>query len=52
MKGEGKKGIMLGIENGYGMGKDLSGVGDLGKGGVVYMRVWENGKKEMWGCGG
>ncbi len=49
LKGQGKKAIMLGIENGYAVGKDLSNVERFRKRGVVYMTLCHNGNNDVCG---
>lgn len=49
LKAEGKKAIMLGIENGYAIGKDLSNVERFRKRGVVYMTLCHNGNNDICG---
>lgn len=49
LKREGKKAIMLGIENGYAIGKDLSRVAHFRKRGVVYMTLCHNGNNDICG---
>ena len=49
LKREGKKAIMLGIENGYAIGKDLSRVAHFQKRGVVYMTLCHNGNNNICG---
>ena len=49
LKSEGKKAIMLGIENGYAIGKDLSNVERFRKRGVVYMTLCHNGNNQLCG---
>lgn len=49
LKAEGKKAIMLGIENGYAIGKDLSQVERFRKRGVVYMTLCHNGNNDICG---
>ncbi len=49
LKEEGKKAIMLGIENGYAIGKDLSNVERFRKRGVVYMTLCHNGNNQLCG---
>ena len=46
-KAEGKKSIMLGIENGYAIGKDVSLVEHFRKRGVVYMTLCHNGDNDL-----
>lgn len=47
LKHSGKKAIMLGIENGYAVGKDLSNVEKFRKRGVVYMTLCHNGDNDI-----
>jgi len=47
LKAVGKKAIMLGIENGYAVGKDLSNVERFRKRGVVYMTLCHNGDNDL-----
>ncbi len=47
LKREGKKAIMLGVENGYAIGKDISNVELLRKRGVVYMTLCHNGDNDI-----
>lgn len=47
LKREGKKAIMLGIENGYAIGKDLSNVERFRRRGVVYMTLCHNGDNDI-----
>lgn len=49
LKREGKKAIMLGIENGYAIGKDLTNVERFRKRGVVYMTLCHNGNNDICG---
>lgn len=49
LKQAGKKAIMLGIENGYAIGKDLSNVARFRKRGVVYMTLCHNGNNDICG---
>ena len=46
-KAEGKKSIMLGIENGYAIGKDVSLVEHFRQRGVVYMTLCHNGDNDL-----
>lgn len=46
-KAEGKKSVMLGIENGYAIGKDVSLVEHFRKRGVVYMTLCHNGDNDL-----
>lgn len=46
-KSLGKKSIMLGIENGYAIGKDLSNVERFRKRGIVYMTLCHNGDNDI-----
>ena len=47
LKREGKKAIMLGIENGNAIGKNLSNVEKFRKRGVVYMTLCHNGDNDI-----
>ena len=47
LKNEGKKAIMLGIENGYAIGHDLSLIEQFRKRGVVYMTLCHNGDNDI-----
>jgi len=47
LKSQGKKAIMLGIENGYAIGKDISNVEAFRKRGVVYMTLCHNGDNDI-----
>ncbi len=47
LKKERKKAIMLGIENGYAVGKDLSNVERFRRRGVVYMTLCHNGDNDI-----
>ena len=47
LKGQGKKAIMLGIENGYAIGKDIRNVEAFRKRGVVYMTLCHNGDNDI-----
>ena len=49
LKGAGKKAIMLGIENGYAIGKDLSNVERFRNRGVVYLTLCHNGNNDICG---
>ena len=49
LKQAGKKAIMLGIENGYAIGKDLSNVERFRQRGVVYMTLCHNGNNDICG---
>lgn len=46
-KQQGKKSILLGIENGYAVGKDLSLVEHFAKKGVIYMTLCHNGDNDI-----
>ena len=46
---EGKKAIMLGIENGYAIGKDITNVERFRRRGVVYMTLCHNGNNDICG---
>ncbi len=47
LKRAGKRAIMLGIENGYAIGKDISNVEAFRKRGVVYMTLCHNGDNDI-----
>ena len=47
LKHEGKKAIMMGIENGYAIGHDLSLVEHFRKRGIVYMTLCHNGGNDI-----
>lgn len=47
LKDEGKKAIMLGIENGYAIGHDLAQIEHFRKRGVVYMTICHNGDNDI-----
>ena len=47
LKNEGKKAIMLGIENGYAIGHDLSLIEQFRRRGVVYMTLCHNGDNDI-----
>lgn len=47
LKDEGRKAIMLGIENGYAIGKDLANVARFRQRGVVYMTLCHNGDNDL-----
>ncbi|GHT72616.1 hypothetical protein AGMMS50262_01850 [Bacteroidia bacterium] len=47
LKKEGKKAIFLGIENGYGIGKDLANLQKLADMGVVYITLSHNGHNDI-----
>ena len=47
LKRAGKKAIMLGIENGYAIGKDLSQLKHFAKRGIVYMTLCHNGDNDI-----
>lgn len=49
LKEAGKKAIMLGIENGYAIGKDLSNVKRFRNRGVVYLTLCHNGNNDICG---
>ena len=49
LKREGKKAILLGIENGYAIGKDLRNVERFRRRGVVYMTLCHNGNNDICG---
>lgn len=47
LKAEGRKAIMLGIENGYAIGRDLANVARFRQRGVVYMTLCHNGDNDI-----
>ncbi len=47
LKYQGKKAIMMGIENGYAIGKDINNVEAFRKRGVVYMTLCHNGDNDI-----
>lgn len=47
LKSEGKRAIMLGIENGYAIGRDLGNIERFRKRGVVYMTLCHNGDNDI-----
>lgn len=47
LKKAGKKAIMLGVENGYAIGKDIANVEAFRKRGVVYMTLCHNGDNDI-----
>jgi microsomal dipeptidase-like Zn-dependent dipeptidase len=49
LKAEGKKAIMMGIENGYAIGKDITNVERFRNRGVVYMTLCHNGNNQLCG---
>lgn len=49
LKAAGKKALMLGIENGYAIGKDLRNVEHFARRGVVYMTLCHNGNNDLCG---
>ena len=49
LKAEGKKAIMLGIENGYAIGRDIRNVERFRRRGVVYMTLCHNGNNQLCG---
>lgn len=49
LKREGKKAVMLGIENGYAVGKDIRNVERFRNRGVVYMTLCHNGNNDICG---
>lgn len=49
LKMEGKKAIMLGIENGYAVGKDITNIERFRNRGVVYMTLCHNGNNDICG---
>lgn len=49
LKRAGKKAVMLGIENGYAIGKDITNVERFRRRGVVYMTLCHNGNNDICG---
>lgn len=49
LKQSGKKAIMLGIENGYAIGKDITNVERFRNRGIVYMTLCHNGNNDICG---
>lgn len=49
LKAEGKKAVMLGIENGYALGKNLTNVERFRRQGVVYLTLCHNGNNDVCG---
>lgn len=49
LKVEGKKAVMLGIENGYAIGKDIANVERFRRRGVVYLTLCHNGNNDICG---
>lgn len=49
LKAEGRKAIMLGIENGYAIGKDITNVERFRQRGVVYLTLCHNGNNQLCG---
>ena len=49
LKSEGKKAIMLGIENGYAIGNDISNIERFRNRGIVYMTLCHNGNNQLCG---
>ena len=47
LKQQGRKAVMLGIENGYAIGKDISNVERYRRMGVVYMTLCHNGDNDL-----
>ena len=47
LKGEGKKALMMGIENGYAIGRDLSLIEKFRQRGVTYMTLCHNGDNDI-----
>lgn len=47
IKGAGKKAFLMGIENGYALGKDLSRIGRFRRSGVVYITLCHNGDNDL-----
>ena len=49
LKAEGNKAIMMGIENGYAIGKDIANVERFRNRGIVYMTLCHNGNNQLCG---
>ena len=49
LKSGGKKAIMMGIENGYAIGKDIANVERFRNRGIVYMTLCHNGNNQLCG---
>ena len=49
LKSEGKKAIMMGIENGYAIGKNIANVERFRNRGIVYMTLCHNGNNQLCG---
>ena len=49
LKSEGKKAVMMGIENGYAIGNDVKNVERFRNRGVVYMTLCHNGNNQLCG---
>ena len=49
LKQEGRKAIMLGIENGYAIGHDLANLRHFAQRGIVYMTLCHNGNNDICG---
>jgi microsomal dipeptidase-like Zn-dependent dipeptidase len=47
LKAQGKRAIMLGVENGYAIGRDLSNIERLRQKGVVYVTLCHNGDNDI-----
>lgn len=47
LKNEGRKAIMMGIENGYAIGTDIANVEHFAKRGIVYMTLCHNGDNDI-----
>ncbi len=47
LKAEGRKAIMMGVENGYAIGKDLQKIEEFRRRGVVYMTLCHNGDNDI-----
>ncbi|MBR6286158.1 MAG: membrane dipeptidase [Bacteroidaceae bacterium] len=47
LKDEGRKAIMMGIENGYAIGTDISNVEHFARRGIVYMTLCHNGDNDI-----
>lgn len=50
LKSQNKRAVMLGVENGYAIGKDITNVEAFRKRGVVYMTLCHNGDNDICGA--
>lgn len=49
LKHQGKKAVMMGVENGYGIGEDIENINRLKKRGIVYITLCHNGNNLICG---